>query len=134
MTWPWRYKFDLTPEELDRRRYLLDTYGQVAQYSVLVPLLLLQVTFALRYFIGKAETLTAAEGKAYNRTEHSQPASWVLHYLKTLRKLGKIVAWVFDAEVLPGWGTWRHAAFGLVWGLWLAILAVRGTGDGEFTF
>ena len=134
MTWPWRFNFDLAPEELDQRRYLLDAYGQVAQFSALVPLLLLQAAFALRYFARGAGSLTAAEGRVYKRTEVSQPASWFMPYLTRLRKLGRIVAWESDEEVLLGWGTWRHAAFGLVWGFWLAVLVVRDTGDGEFGF
>ena len=75
MTWPYRFIFDLTPEELTHRRHLLDSYGQVAQYSVLVPLLLLQVTFALRHLIRAAGTLTTAERKTYNRARNAQPAS-----------------------------------------------------------
>ncbi|KAK5105803.1 hypothetical protein LTR62_002145 [Meristemomyces frigidus] len=48
MNWPYHF-LDLTQEEKDRRRTLLDTYGSRAQLSVLAPLLALQIYFLVSW-------------------------------------------------------------------------------------
>ncbi|KAL8938052.1 MAG: hypothetical protein Q9216_004104 [Gyalolechia sp. 2 TL-2023] len=43
-------------------------------------------------------------------------------------RLGR-VRWLLDAEILPGWGTWRVLLMATLWTIWLLFLAIKDTGD-----
>jgi len=116
MEWPYRFIFGQTPEELAQRRYLLDYYARLAQYSVLVPILLI---YSLRYFQQQGKADSGEKGRRPNR-----PLSW-------LDSTWRIIGWMLDEDISAGWGTWRQVRFAAAWGSWLAWCIVRETGDGE---
>lgn len=124
-------------EQLQRRRELLDGYGQFAQLSALVPLFAI---FLLRVFLFLEEKYTFAElGKS--RKEHASPV--VSRFAETVAATHKRgwsevvwarVQWWLDDEVVSGWGTWREWVVGGSWAVWLMVLAMRDTGDGTSIF
>lgn len=116
MEWPYRFIFGQSPDELAQRRYLLDYYARLAQYSVLVPLFLI---YSVRYLQQQA-----IAGSKENSRQKDGLFTWVTG-------VWSLSTWVSDEEIAPGWGTWRQVGFAAVWASWLAWCVVRGTGDGE---
>lgn len=129
------YSFTSPSEaQLQRRRHLLDTYGQLAQVSALIPLLAchvpLLVRFAWRRFLsaqsprqakGHASPVTSRFGEQSERTEHIR-----------VKQLGH-VQWLLDQKIYRGWGAWKVLLIAVLWTTWLFILAVRDTEDGMST-
>ncbi|KAL8901304.1 MAG: hypothetical protein Q9207_005261 [Kuettlingeria erythrocarpa] len=120
------------PDEagLHRRRHLLDRYGQVAQWSALIPLLALQVPFL---FLRLKSYFNAPRFRAKVK-EHASPVVERFGVLsvktdETRNSVWNRMAWRLDQEVSPGWGTWRVFLVAALWTAWLFVLAVRDTGD-----
>jgi hypothetical protein len=107
MSWPYRFIFTFTPEELSHRRELLDSYGSFAQASVLFALVL---------------------AGCFSRLQSSRRVDGIPQELK---KVGRILSWKLDDGVAPGWGTWKQLLFGAAVGSWLGLLVVRDTGEGK---
>ena len=116
MEWPYRFVFGQTPDELAQRRYLLDYYARLAQYSALVPLLLI---YGLRYFQQQVIAASAEKGR-----RPGGPLSW-------LHSIWRTIGWLSDEETSQEWGTWREVGFATVWGSWLTWCVVHETGDGK---
>ncbi len=116
MKWPYHFVFGQTPDELAQRRYLLDYYARLAQYSGLVPVILL---CSLRYIQKRANASSKAKDRRKNGFFARPGSMW------------RIFTWVSDEEIAPGWETRRQVVFAAVWGSWLAWCVVRKTGDGE---
>lgn len=124
-------------DQLQRRRELLDGYGQFAQLSALVPLFTI---ILLRVFLFLEEKYRFSNlGKS--RKEHASPV--VSRFADTVAAANKRersevlwgrVQWWLDDEVVSGWGTWREWVVGGSWAVWLMVLAMRDTGDGMSTF
>ncbi|KAL8867260.1 MAG: hypothetical protein Q9174_005777 [Haloplaca sp. 1 TL-2023] len=120
--------------QLQKRRHLLDTYGQIAQISVLLPLFASYVPFLVRYAQNKyLSAKDPRQGK-----EHASPIqSGFDTQAKSVEKTGddrwvriwKSLRWDLDQEVFPGWGTWRILLTTLLWIAWLFVLAISNTGD-----
>lgn len=130
MSWPYRFIFTLTPEETAHRRYLLDSYGQLAQLSLLFPLVCLQLLFAFHFIFGRVLSfLKRNDNKAPAEQEKLSLSSRAT--LEPLIKAARRLDWFLDDEIWPGWGTWKQASFGILWGIWLLMLVIRDTGDGK---
>ena len=122
-----------SPDEaqLQRRRQLFDAYGQFAQISVLIPLVLYRVPFIFRFISSKFHS-----SRAWSKTkEHSSPL--VSRFDEQSVEPERIessswrkVRWHLDQDVLPSYGTWRVVSIATLWTIWLVFLAVKDTGDG----
>ncbi|MCJ1384650.1 hypothetical protein MMC17_007768 [Xylographa soralifera] len=129
MSWPYRFDFSLTPEQLDQRRFLLDSYAQLAQYSVIFPLLCFQIPLVSRFLVLQAQRFTKTNE---NRpTEHTErpPITVVGRSLSLITEFKRKIRWVLDDSIWPGWGTWKEAVSGGLWGSWLLALVLYDTGD-----
>ena len=122
------------PQQLERRRQLLDRYGQIAQLSALVPLLVIYISFFLRSFLNKYAIPFFGSGQKAHQSPRvstfraSTPGSWKVKW----RRLN----WALDDEVLrgwDGWGTRREWAIAGVWVLWLLVLVFRDTTNGAYS-
>lgn len=110
------------------RRQLLDSYGQFAQISALVPLLSFQLIFVIRFLHRK--------WKEYGRKPlkvHQSPRLSVFpkhkHRLTTSSFAARI-RWALGEEVARNWGTRLEWLIGAGWTVWLILLTMKDTGDG----
>ncbi|KAI4247406.1 MAG: hypothetical protein LQ352_006162 [Teloschistes flavicans] len=126
-----QYSFvSLDEAQLQRRRHLLDTYGQIAQLSALIPLLAWQLPLLVQSVRNR---LTLSQ-KSDRTKAHASPV--VSRFANDAGKTnGRRVTrwarfkWFLDGEVAQGWGTWRVVLIAALWATWLSILAIRNTGD-----
>ena len=118
----------LDAAQSDRRRELLDSYGQVAQLSALIPLLAFPTTFLIRFATQKVKRFRGPAEK-----EHQSPQ--VSRFPKTFKYSSNAwwgrLQWELDEEVFEGWGTRKLWLVGGLWTLWLLVLAIKDTGDGK---
>ena len=117
MAWPYHFSSQ-TPE----RRQSLDSYARLAQVSIIFPLVLISLLKILHLFLTKIAA--ANGGVAKERGQPRKPL--VARVLAVWRR----IAWWADDDV-GSWGTRRELLSAMVWAVWLGILAVKGTGDGE---
>ncbi|SMR50947.1 unnamed protein product [Zymoseptoria tritici ST99CH_1E4] len=125
---------DLTDEQKHLRRQKLDAYGQLAQFSALVPLLVV-LLFSL---------VTYSKRKFWSDNDILEPPSspYIKHRRTGLRAKARTVeiswrrfVWWCGGEVRVGrWAMGRKGDVlgGVAWGLWLAYLSVVETGDDYF--
>ncbi|KAJ0117266.1 metalloreductase fre8 [Diaporthe amygdali] len=130
MGWPWKF-VSLDEDEVRLRRQTLDRYAGYAQLSAFIPVLL----FLIYRLVSRAIRAIEAKKGAYNAIPESP--------LRKVRRQGPLGAWesryrylqwwLGDDVVFLGqnWGQRDEWVFGLGWGLWMAILTVLGTDDGE---
>ena len=120
-------------QQLERRRQLLDRYGQIAQLSALVPLLAVYISFFLRSFLNRYAVPFFGRGQKAHQSPRvstfraSTAGSWKVKW----RRLN----WALDDEVLQGWAGWgtrREWVIAGVWALWLLVLVVKDTADGAY--
>lgn len=110
------------------RRQLLDSYGQFAQISALIPLLSFQLILFTRFLHRK--------WKEYGRKPlkvHQSPRLSVFpkqHNRRTTSSLAARIRWALGDEVAPDWGTRLEWLIGAGWTVWLLVLTVKDTGDG----
>ncbi|MCJ1432208.1 hypothetical protein MMC27_001564 [Xylographa pallens] len=50
-------------------------------------------------------------------------------FLSPIIEATRKIMWLLDDSIWPGWGTWKEAVFGVLWGSWLLALVLRDTGD-----
>ncbi|KAK4692682.1 hypothetical protein P7C71_g4570, partial [Lecanoromycetidae sp. Uapishka_2] len=127
---PYPYHFvGLDEEQEQRRRRLLNNYGQFAQLSILLLPLVYQLGLGVRLLIGRLRT-----SKGYQPVKEHQspvasrfksPSSNFTLRSTTWTKL----RWLLDEEPRPGWGTRQQWLFAAIWTLWLLLLASKDTGD-----
>ena len=128
------YSFvSLDAQQLERRRQLLDRYGQIAQLSALVPLIVIYISFFLRSFLNTYSIPVFGVGQKAHQSPRvstfkaSTVGSWKVKW----RRLN----WALDDEVLrgwDGWGTRREWAIAGVWALWLLVLVFKDTTNGVY--
>ncbi|KAI4099578.1 MAG: hypothetical protein LQ339_005876 [Xanthoria mediterranea] len=125
----------LADAQLQRRRHLLDFYGQAAQWSALLALLSYQLRFLVPFLLSK---LRPSPQK--HRKEHASPIVSSFEDQPLPSKQNQISTqarfhWFLDQHVSWGaqtssyWGTWRVILTASGWLLWLSVLAVKDTGD-----
>ena len=121
----------LDAQQSSRRRQLLDRYGQIAQLSALVPLLVISVSYLSRFIIRRyARFLLGSSNKEHQSPRvstfrRSTAGSWKLRWRR--------FCWALDDELMDGWDGWgtrREWAIACLWALWLLLLVVKDTGDG----
>lgn len=130
------YSFTSPDEaQLQQRRHLLDTYGRLAQFSILIPLICYCSPSVLRFLQDNVSTIQPS-GKT---KEHASPVVSRFGEIspgpqQTVTSQWRRVRWLLDDEILPGWGTWRVLLIATLWTVWLFVLAIRDTGDGMSIF
>ncbi|MCJ1389524.1 hypothetical protein MMC18_002381 [Xylographa bjoerkii] len=129
MSWPYRFDFSLTPEQLTQRRFLLDYYGQLAQYSIIFPLLCFQVPIVSRFLVSQAQRSFKTNAKTLTKYGERPPLAVARGFVSPIIQIIRKIKWVLDESIRPGWGTWKQAVFGVLWGSWLFALVLRNTGD-----
>ena len=126
------YSFvSLDDEQLERRRQLLDFYARIAQFSALLPLL----TIHISYYLRSLSTEIVASLLRRQQKEHQSPrvsrfkrpsaSPWVIRW--------RSLNWNLDDEVVEGWNGWGTKREWIVtglWALWLLVLLIMSTGDG----
>ncbi|KAK4554865.1 hypothetical protein LTR86_008013 [Recurvomyces mirabilis] len=134
MGWPYRFLPNLTEEQKDIRRILLDTYAFRAQLSVLVPLLLLQLYFLVSWIVrrqfrgGKDDVPSSPRGKE----SRGSSARW----LRDVENAMARARW-WGGEEVEGLGLRIGGRKGevlgaSVWMGWLLVLCIVQTGDDYF--
>jgi hypothetical protein len=110
-----------------RRRQLLDSYGQIAQISALIPLLALPITSGLRLAFRRAKAFTRIAKK-----EHQSPqvSKFPNHFKSPLNAWWSRLQWALDEQIVEEWGTRREWLIAGLWTVWLLVLAMKDTGDG----
>ena len=127
MKYPYHF-LALDNEQSALRRRRLDSYGQFAQLSILLIPLIYQLSHGLRLLFGRLTKL-----QNYQQVkEHQSPA--VSRFDEPQRNHPTNVLarwrWALDDEIVKGWGTRQEWLIAGLWAMWLALLAVKDTGDG----
>ncbi|KAF2773771.1 hypothetical protein EJ03DRAFT_264096 [Teratosphaeria nubilosa] len=131
MGWPYRFG-ELTAEQKQQRRELLDWYGFVAQMSVLVPLLALQVYF-LTVWVGKKiqrQKDLGAPSSPYAKAHRSTTTARIAKNVRLLAR--RIQWWLGNSLELLGYhlGTNGEVIAAVTWTAWLLLLlSCFQTGD-----
>ena len=112
--WPYRY-VDLSAQQIEERRVLLDRYGYAAYAS---PLVVMGLTYAYRRYkqSGNTEAVKLSERPLNTPPTFSEV---------TVRR----VSWILDQPLSAEFGSVRTHLLGLLYGAWLLFLAVHNTGD-----
>ncbi|KAJ5491291.1 hypothetical protein N7539_002858 [Penicillium diatomitis] len=128
MGWPYQF-LELTSDEKNRRRELLDRYALYAQVSILIPFVL----YAVARFC-----VWLAHGKGWFRLGYSPlgqlpgvAASTRAKYVqsRTALQRRRKVQWWLEDEFAPGWGLRGRWIAAIVWALWLLVLCLLHTGN-----
>lgn len=126
MVYPYHF-VQLDTVQEDRRRQLLDGYGQFAQLSILLLPLVYQLSLGISLLLERFRRL-----KNIDRSkEHQSPAPSRTTFREALlpRFTWKKFQWFLNTEVAPGWGTRKEWIVACLWTVWLIVLVVKDTGD-----
>lgn len=128
------YRFvDLTDEGKHQRRERLDWYGQLAQLSVLVPLLLIQILFLaswLRRKLSRQDAFDQTPSSPYAKRLNAEQR---FNSKDIARRWRIFLWWCGDAVDLAGFplGTKGELLGAVIWTAWLLMLSFAQTGDGK---
>jgi hypothetical protein len=128
----WKF-VDLNDEEKALRRQNLDAYGQVAQLSALIPLLLV-LLWSVAKWSGQRfwphDDILNPPGSPYAKYGRSSVASGLGFRVK--RAWRRFRWWCADELRLGTWtvGSKGELLGGMLWATWLAYLCIADTGDG----
>ncbi|KAL9592916.1 MAG: hypothetical protein Q9179_006252 [Wetmoreana sp. 5 TL-2023] len=127
---PFIYSFTSPNEaQLQRRRHLLDFYGQFAQLSALALLLLVQIPLLVRAVKSRfRSTLSSNPRKEHPSPVVSRFGKRFVNTEKTDIPRWRRLEWLLDGQIAQGWGTWRLLLTATLWTIWLFILATGHTG------
>ena len=126
----WHFK-NLSDDQKHERRLLLDHYATIAQASILVPLLALQLYFFAHWIRSRWTNSNALETPGSPR---EKAASKRLDVSTRVKTSTRIFLWWAGEPVLIGdyYVSTRGELLGAsVWFAWLLLLCVLQTGDGE---
>ncbi|KAG8534105.1 uncharacterized protein KY384_000949 [Bacidia gigantensis] len=126
MGFPYHF-IDLDDEQLQRRRNLLDNYGQFAQLSILSLPLLYQLSRGIKLLGSRLSRRRDYQPLKEQRSpvpfnrqhERATVSIWSWRRLK----------WWLDTELAPGWETRKEWLFAILWMAWLLFLVTKDTGD-----
>lgn len=125
------YRFvDLTDEQRHERRELLDYYGLLAQVSVLVPLLVIQVFFLASWLKRKIAPqcgFDQAPSSPYAKRSHAEQR------FQVSKRWRIFLWWCGDSVHVAGVhvGTKGELLGAASWTAWLLLLSFLQTGDGK---
>jgi hypothetical protein len=126
MAWPY-HLVDLSNEEKELRRALLDRYGIYAQLSTFIPILAFQL-YRLWVWVYSERQRSRA---AYIEVPSSPVAKHVgSSSSSALAKKWRLLVWWLEGEAAPGWGVNGHWIAAGAWTSWLLFLCIHKTGDG----
>jgi hypothetical protein len=128
MGWPYHF-VSLDDWQQVRRRQLLDSYGQFAQFSILLLPLIYQLSLGVQLLFGRLQRRHDYEPVK----EHQSPVVSGFRQ-PAIDGTGNALAklrWALDEPVAQGWETRKEWLTILVWGAWLLLLVLKDTGDGE---
>ncbi|TDZ49940.1 putative metalloreductase AIM14 [Colletotrichum trifolii] len=127
MSWPYKF-LDLSREEVQLRREVLDRYGSYGQFSALAPII---IAILIRLFSYLSQRFQASA--RYNAVPNSpvlkkRRQSFVGNLGGNMRK---IKWWLGDDVYFMGqhWGQKDQWVFGGAWFAWLLVLSVLETGE-----
>ena len=128
MQWPYRF-VDLDKDQIQRRRSLLDNYGQFAQLSILLLPLIYQLLHCLRLLTGKLQRnahqqyqpIKAHQSPTGSQFKRKKPPS-------SLPSWERINWWLND-EIISGWETRKQWLLAALWTFWLLFLVFNDTGQ-----
>ncbi len=131
MAWPYQF-VDLDTAQLQARRHTLDRYGLIAQLSTLVPVAL----FLLYRLVAWGIARVTGSGRGKYAAVPDSPAlkQQRLSVVGSLSAGARKVAWWFGDDVVFlgwNWGPRDQIIGGAVWTIWLLVLCVVDTGNGE---
>jgi hypothetical protein len=129
MGWPY-HLLDLSSEERDLRRELLDRYGVYAQLSALIPILVFQLyrLWVWVYSERQRSKVTYSELPSSPIAKHARHAS-----SGAAIKKWRSMVWWLEGEVASGWGLRGHWIAAGIWAGWLLFLCIHQTGHGMFS-
>lgn len=125
----------LDDDQLQCRRQLLDFYASVAQFSALIPLFALYLSYHVPSLSKKLSSSWPSQQQKERQSPRvsrfSSPKSspWAVRWRRLNWYLGDDIV-----EGWYGWGTKREWAVAGVWTLWLLVLAFSSTGDGTLNY
>ena len=123
------YSFvSLEPEQLTRRRQLLDRSGQIAQLSAVALLLSIYVSSLLRSALRRY--LFPLFGRSPKEHQSPRVSTFRQAAAGPWKTRWRRAKWALEDEVWDGWGTKKEWAVAGVWALWLLACVIRDTGDG----
>lgn len=128
MMWPYQF-VDLTEQQKDRRRELLDRHALIAQISPLAPLLVVQIVYFISQMNRKRDsqkTLEVPSSPYLKGQSFASAQTWTIR----LRKL----AWLMGNDVVvfgETLGTKGQVLSALMWTVWLLCLSIAYTGNGQ---
>ncbi|KAL9637278.1 MAG: hypothetical protein Q9164_002291 [Protoblastenia rupestris] len=117
----------LTEDQNQRRRSLLDNYGQFAQLSVLLLPLIYQLSSGIRLIF---QRLQRRAGYQLVK-EHQSPVAnrFKVNAVARSSWSWSRISWLLDEEIAPGWETRKECLIAFLWAAWLLLLATKDTGD-----
>jgi hypothetical protein len=129
MAWPYHF-LDLSEEEKQLRRELLDRYGVYAQLSALVPILAFQLYRLWIWVYSERQRSKVAYSKV--------PSSPIAKHAKrsssgVVMKKWRGLVWWLEGEVGKRWGLRGHWIAAGAWTTWLLFLCVHRTGHGMWS-
>lgn len=127
---------DLTTEQKAQRRDLLDWYGLIAQLSVLVPLLALQLYFFAIWTKERWENVNELEtpSSPYAKARGEGTSKDTLSFMRRIQSgFSRFVWWSGDSVDVLGYhlGAKGDVLFAACWACWLLFLCFPQTGEGK---
>ena len=128
MGWPYHF-VSLDDGQQVRRRQLLDSYGQFAQFSILLLPLIYQLSLGVRLLFERLQRRHVYKPVK----EHQSPVAsgFKQSAIDGTGNAWAKLRWALDEPVAQGWETRKEWLAILVWGAWLLLLVLKDTGDGE---
>ncbi|KAI7545704.1 hypothetical protein KC331_g6055 [Hortaea werneckii] len=125
---------DLTTEQKAQRRDLLDWYGLIAQLSVLVPLLALQLYFFAIWTKERWENVNELEtpSSPYAKARGEGTSKDTLSFMRRIQSgFSRFVWWSGDSVDVLGYhlGAKGDVLFAACWACWLLFLCFPQTGE-----
>ncbi|KAI8936698.1 hypothetical protein NX059_007089 [Plenodomus lindquistii] len=119
------YSVTLTDAQKEHRRETLDRYGFIAQWSVLIVFIFIQVGFLLAWILKSGLKHDQPKSPSFNK----RPGG-ILGSLRSLQSVYSRAAWWMKKDIVSGWnwgtrGEWIGAT---VWTAWLLFLCIAQTG------
>ncbi|KAK6414926.1 hypothetical protein LTR95_017660, partial [Oleoguttula sp. CCFEE 5521] len=130
MGWPYRMIFDLSDDEKRHMRETLDWYGFVAQTSILVPLLAIQLFHIFHGLSDRRRRDAFSTVPSSSRLKHGQTG--LGGSPRTLQhRLRMFMWWASEDSDLIGvhLGSKGGVSAVIAWGAWLLLLCFLETGD-----